>query len=226
MRVLLIEDDLQIAGHVRKGLEELGFTVDHAVEGREGWMMASTDPYAMIILDRMLPGMDGLAILHGLRAAGNLTPVLLLSALSQVDDRVLGLRAGADDYLTKPFAFSELHARVDALLRRETRRNVQDTTLRCGDLAMDLISRRVVRAGRRIELQPREFQLLEFLLRRVDEVVSRTMLLEGVWGFHFDPNTNVIDVHVSRLRQKIDQGFERALLKTVRGAGYRLTAEN
>lgn len=210
MRILLIEDDRQIAEFVGKGLREIGFNVDHAADGRNGWLMASTEPYALIILDRMLPGMEGLAILRGLRAAGTTTPVIVLSALSQVDDRVKGLRAGGDDYLTKPFAFSELHARIDALLRRENSTGSQTTTLSCGDLQMDLIARNVQRGGKSIALQPREFQLLEFLLRHVGQVVSRTMLLEGVWGFHFDPQTNVIDVHISRLRQKIDQGFERA----------------
>lgn len=222
MRILLIEDDRQIADFVVKGLREIGFTVDHAVDGRDGWLMASTEPYALIILDRMLPGMEGLSILQGLRAAGTTTPVIVLSALAQVDDRVKGLRAGGDDYLGKPFAFSELHARIDALLRRDRRTGVQETTLGCGDLQMDLIARSVRRGGKTIALQPREFQLLEFLLRHVGHVVSRTMLLEGVWGFHFDPHTNVIDVHISRLRQKIDQGFDRPMLATVRGAGYRL----
>jgi two-component system OmpR family response regulator len=222
MRILLIEDDRQIADFVLKGLREIGFTVDHAVDGRDGWLMASTEPYALIILDRMLPGMEGLSILQGLRAAGTTTPVIVLSALAQVDDRVKGLRAGGDDYLGKPFAFSELHARIDALLRRDRRTGVQETTLSSGDLQMDLIARSVRRSGKTIALQPREFQLLEFLLRHVGHVVSRTMLLEGVWGFHFDPHTNVIDVHISRLRQKIDQGFDRPLLTTVRGAGYRL----
>lgn len=222
MRILLIEDDRQIAEFVVKGLRESGFEVDHASDGRDGWMLASTEPYVLVILDRMLPGMEGLAILRALRAMGNTTPVLLLSALAQVDDRVVGLRAGGDDYLTKPFAFSELHARVDALLRRERSRGVQQTVLRCQDLEMDLVARSVRRGGKPIALQPREFQLLEFLLRNAGQLVSRTMLLEGVWGFHFDPHTNVIDVHVSRLRQKIDKDFERPLLSTVRGAGYRL----
>lgn len=222
MRILLIEDDRQIADFVIKGLRECGYTVDHASDGREGWMLASTEPYVLVILDRMLPGMEGLAILRALRAMGSATPVLLLSALGQVDDRVAGLRAGGDDYLTKPFAFSELHARVDALLRRDRARGVQETVLRCQDLEMDLIARSVRRDGKPILLQPREFQLLEFLLRNAGQLVSRTMLLEGVWGFHFDPHTNVIDVHISRLRQKIDRDFERPLLSTVRGAGYRL----
>ena len=221
MRILLIEDDRVIAEFVIKGLREIGFTVDHAAEGRAGWLMASTEPYVLIILDRMLPGMEGLAILQGLRAAGNTTPVLILSALSQVDDRVKGLRAGGDDYLTKPFAFSELHARVDALLRRERTRGIQEVALRYADLELDLLTRAVRRGGKAIELQPREFQLLEFFMRHIGQVVTRTMLLEAVWGFHFDPQTNVIDVHISRLRQKLDHGSELALLVTVRGAGYR-----
>lgn len=222
MRILLIEDDPQIADFVRKGLNEIGFEVDHAADGRDGWLMAATEPYVLIVLDRMLPRMDGLAIVHGLRASGCTTPVLILSALSQVDDRVKGLRAGGDDYLSKPFAFSELHARIDALLRRERTQGLQETVLRCADLEMDLIARSVRRRGKTLLLQPREFQLLEFLLRHVGQVVSRTMLLEGVWGFHFDPQTNLIDVHISRLRQKIDQDFDNPLLKTVRGAGYKM----
>ncbi len=225
MRILIIEDDAQIASFIVKGLSELGFTVDHASDGRDGWLMAATEPYAAIVVDRMLPGMDGLAIVQGLRASGSTTPVLILSALGQVDDRVKGLRAGGDDYLTKPFAFSELHARIDALLRRDRKQGAQESVLRCADLEMDLIARTVRRRGKVIALQPREFQLLEFLLRHVGHVVSRTMLLEGVWGFHFDPQTNVIDVHMSRLRQKVDYGFEPALLQTVRGAGYRLAAD-
>ena len=225
MRILIIEDDAQIASFIVKGLSELGFTVDHTSDGRDGWLMAATEPYAAIVVDRMLPGMDGLAIVQGLRASGSTTPVLILSALGQVDDRVKGLRAGGDDYLTKPFAFSELHARIDALLRRDRKQGAQEVVLRCGDLEMDLIARTVRRRGKVIALQPREFQLLEFLLRHVGHVVSRTMLLEGVWGFHFDPQTNVIDVHMSRLRQKVDHGFEPSLLQTVRGAGYRLAAD-
>jgi two-component system, OmpR family, response regulator len=222
MRILLIEDDPKIAEYIVRGLREAGFSVDHAADGRNGWLMASTEPYTLNIVDRMLPDMDGLAIVQALRAAGKRTPILFLSALGQVDDRVKGLRAGGDDYLTKPFAFSELLARVEALLRRGESHAETAVTLSCGDLEMDLIGRRVRRGGKTIALQPREFQLLEFFLRNRDRVVSRTMLLEGVWGYHFDPGTNVIDVHISRLRQKIDRDFSPPLLNTVRGAGYRL----
>jgi two-component system OmpR family response regulator len=224
MKVLVIEDDREAAAYVVKGLGESGYVVDHAAEGRDGLFMATDGSYDALVVDRMLPGMDGLAVIAALRAAEVRTPALILSALGAVDDRVKGLRAGGDDYLVKPFAFAELLARLEALLRR-TGGPSATTKLRVGDLEMDLLARRVRRAGREIELLPREFTLLEFMMRRAGQVVTRTMLLENVWDYHFDPQTNVIDVHVSRLRQKIDKGFEHPLLHTVRGAGYRLAAE-
>jgi two-component system OmpR family response regulator len=224
MKLLVIEDDRETAAYIVKGLAESGYVVDHAGEGRDGLFMASSGAYDALIVDRMLPGMDGLAIIAALRAAEISTPVLILSALGAVDDRVKGLRAGGDDYLVKPFAFAELLARLEALLRRGT--GTQATTvLKVGDLEMDLLARNVRRGAQQIELLPREFRLLEFLMRHAGQVVTRTMLLENVWDYHFDPQTNVIDVHVSRLRQKIDKGFEHPLLHTVRGAGYCLRAE-
>ncbi len=224
MKVLVIEDDREAAAYIGKGLGESGYVIDYASEGRDGLFMASSGGYDVIVVDRMLPGMDGLAIIAALRAAEIHTPVLILSALGAVDDRVKGLRAGGDDYLVKPFAFAELLARIEALLRRGS--GGQATTrLKVGTLEMDLLARTVQRGGRDIELLPREFRLLEFLMRRAGQVVTRTMLLENVWDYHFDPQTNVIDVHVSRLRQKIDKGFDRPLLHTVRGAGYRLSSE-
>jgi two-component system OmpR family response regulator len=224
MKVLVIEDDREAAAYVVKGLGESGYVVDHAAEGRDGLFMATDGSYDALVVDRMLPGMDGLAVIAALRAAEVRTPALILSALGAVDDRVKGLRAGGDDYLVKPFAFAELLARLEALLRR-TGGPSATTKLSVGDLEMDLLARRVRRAGHEIELLPREFTLLEFMMRRAGQVVTRTMLLENVWDYHFDPQTNVIDVHVSRLRQKIDKGFEHPLLHTVRGAGYRLAAE-
>jgi two-component system OmpR family response regulator len=204
-------------------LAQAGCNVDHAANGRDGLFLATTENYDALVVDRMLPGIDGLTVIRTLRASANTTPVLILSALGEVDDRVKGLKAGGDDYLVKPFAFSELLARLEALARRaKTGSDAPATMLRAGDLEMDLLRREVRRAGKPIDLQPREFQLLEFLLRHVGQVVTRTMLLEGVWDYHFDPQTNVIDVHISRLRSKIDKGFERPLLHTVRGAGYRL----
>jgi two-component system OmpR family response regulator len=226
VRILVVEDDSKTAAFMAKGLAEAGFVVDRAGDGREGLFMASSGDYDAVILDRMLPGLDGLAVLQALRAANVATPVLIVSALARVDERVKGLRAGGDDYLTKPFAFSELQARVEALLRRREGKQEQPTRLACGDLEMDLLARRVTRRGQPVDLQPREFKLLEFLLRHSGQVVTRTMLLEGVWDYHFDPQTNVIDVHVSRLRAKIDKGFATPLLHTVRGAGYRLAADS
>jgi two-component system OmpR family response regulator len=222
MRILVIEDDRNVAGYVVKGLRESGYAVDHAADGKEGLFLATSERYDAIIVDRMLPSLDGLAIVRALRAANDRTPALILSALGDVDDRVLGLRAGGDDYLTKPFAFSELLARVEALLRRAQPADQPTTALRVADLEMDLLTRSVKRADRPIDLQPREFRLLEYLMRHSGQVVTRTMLLEGVWDYHFDPQTNVIDVHISRLRAKIDRGFDRPLLHTVRGAGYKL----
>lgn len=219
MKLLLIEDDRGAADYVARGLRESGHSVDHAVDGAEGLALALASRYDVIIVDRMLPFLDGLAVVQALRAQGATTPILILSALAQVDDRVKGLRAGGDDYLTKPFAFAELLARVDVLQRR-TAVNEAPTRLRAGDLELDLVSRRVTRGGAVVELTAREFRLLEYLLRHAGQVVTRTMLLENVWDLHFDPQTNVIDVHISRLRSKIDKGFDRPLLHTIRGAGY------
>src|SRR3954454_8423041 len=223
MKLLIIEDDHETAAYLVKGLSECGYTVDHSGEGREGLFLATSGSYDALVLDRMLPGMDGLAILGALRAAKIGTPALILSALGSVDDRVKGLRSGGDDYLVKPFAFSELLARIEALLRRGAEAPTL-TKLRVGDLELALLTRSVKRGDKTIDLLPREFQLLESLMRNAGHVVTRTMLLENVWDFHFDPQTNVIDVHVSRLRQKIDRHFERPLLHTVRGAGYSLRA--
>ncbi len=224
MHILVIEDDAGTADYLVKGLTESGYVVDRAADGREGLYMALGQDYDAMIVDRMLPGLDGLSIVQAVRAQGARTPVLILSALGEVDDRVKGLRAGGDDYLTKPYAFSELLARLEAVLRRGSAETA-DRHLKVADLEMDLLSRAVRRAGKPIELQPREFKLLEYLMRHTGQVVTRTMLLEAVWDYHFDPQTNVIDVHVSRLRQKIDKGFDRPLLHTVRGAGYMLRAE-
>jgi two-component system OmpR family response regulator len=223
MKLLVVEDDRETAAYLQKGLSESGYAVDRAGDGREGLFMASSGGYDAIVLDRMLPGMDGLAVLGALRAADIRTPALILSALGSVDDRVKGLRAGGDDYLVKPFAFSELLARIEALLRRGQAAPAT-TSLRVADLELDLLTRSVKRGGKPIELLPREFSLLEYLMRNSGQVVTRTMLLEHVWDYHFDPQTNVIDVHVSRLRQKIDKNFDRPLLHTVRGAGYCLRA--
>jgi len=221
-RVLVVEDDVDTADYVAKGLREAGFTVEHVADGRDGLYMASSSAFDAIIMDRMLPGMDGLSVVRALRAAGVETPILILSALSQLDERVMGLRAGGDDYLTKPFGFSELHARIENLLRRRGGKAVE-TTLRCADLEMDLLSRKVVRAGRSLDLLPREFKLLEYFLRNRDRVVTRTMLLEQVWDYRFDPHTSIIDTHISRLRKKLDDGFPKPLLHTLRGVGYRLS---
>jgi two-component system, OmpR family, response regulator len=219
MRILVVEDDEKTAAFMVKGLNEAGYVVDHAATGRDGLFLATSGDYDAAIVDRMLPALDGLSLIQALRAANIQTPILILSALGQVDDRVSGLRAGGDDYLTKPFAFSELLARVESLLRRRGGSG-PETRLTVGDLEMDLLARSVRRGGTPIELQPREFRLLEYLMRHAGQVVTRTMLLENVWDYHFDPQTNVIDVHISRLRQKIDKGFEAPLLHTVRGAGY------
>jgi two-component system, OmpR family, response regulator len=224
MKVLLVEDNERVAKFVTKGLREAGHTVDHADNGRDGMFMTVSEPYDAIIMDRMLPGqIDGLAIIEAMRKTGNLTPVLILSALGDVDERIRGLRSGGDDYLTKPFAFGELLARLDALMRR-AQGNSTETTLSVGDLKMDLLSRKVTRGERTIILQNREFKLLEYLMRHVDQVVTRTMLLESVWDYHFDPQTNVVDVHISNLRQKIEREDERPLLRTMRNAGYMMTA--
>jgi len=219
MKLLLVEDDPEAAAYLTRALEEAGHTVEHAEEGREGLLAAAGNPYDVIVLDRMLPEMDGLAILRTLRAARVRTPVLLLTALAGIDDRVEGLEAGADDYMVKPFAFVELNARIHALARRPPPQEVV-TVLQVGDLRMDLLKRTVTRASMRVDLQPREFQLLEFLMRHAGRVVTRTMLLEGIWNFNFEPQTNIVETHMSRLRSKIDRGYPRELIHTVRGSGY------
>jgi len=220
MRILVIEDDPEVAAYLVKGLKEQGHSVDQAEDGNNGLFLASSEDYDAMIIDRMLPELDGLTIVKTVRATGKTTPMLVLSALGEVDDRVEGLRAGGDDYLTKPFAFSELLARIDALIRRNKQSSGNELNLCVADLELDLLARVVQRAGQRIDLQPREFRLLEYLMRHAGQVVTRTMLLEQVWDYHFDPQTNVIDVHISRLRGKIDKGFAKPLLHTVRGAGY------
>ena len=225
MKILLIEDDREAAEYLVKALTESGYVVDHSAEGRDGLFMATSSAYDALIVDRMLPGMDGLSIIAALRAADIRTPTLILSALGAVDDRVKGLRAGGDDYLVKPYAFSELQARLEALLRRGSSAPATTTKLRVADLEMDLLSRTVKREAQTIDLLPREFRLLEYLMRHAGQVVTRTMLLESVWDYHFDPQTNVIDVHISRLRQKIDKGFGKPLLHTIRGAGYSLRTD-
>lgn len=223
-KILVVEDDATTADYIAGGLEQNGFVVDRASDGRDGLFHATDSNYAAIVLDRMLPGMDGLSVLSAIRAAGIETPVIVLSALGSTDERVKGLKAGSDDYLPKPFAFSELLARIEALQRRGgASPKPMETSLGCGDLTMDLLTRRVERAGKRVDLQPREFRLLEVLLRNHGQVVTRTMMLEEVWDYHFDPGTNVIDVHISRLRKKIDEGSDRPLLHTVRGVGYMLS---
>lgn len=225
-KILVIEDDADTRAFIAKGLCEHGHCVDQSSDGRDGLFMASDGGYDLVILDRMLPGLDGLGVLKALRAANVQTPVLILSALASVDDRIAGLENGSDDYLVKPFAFSELAARVNALLRRADGKTTDsaEARLAVGDLEIDLLTRVVRRAGRAIDLKPREYALLEYFARNADRVVTRTMLLEQVWDYHFDPATNVIDVHVSRLRKKLDEGFVGTMLHTVRGAGYRLAA--
>ncbi len=223
MNILVIEDDADAADYLQKGLKESGHQVEHADNGRDGLIKAAADAFDVLIVDRMLPGLDGLSLVQHLRAAGNTTPVLFLSALGEVDDRVKGLRAGGDDYLVKPYAFAELLARIETLGRRPQATPVS-TTLQIADLEMDLLGRKVVRGERLIDLQTKEFQLLEVLMRHAGQVMTRTMLLEKVWDYHFDPQTNVIDVHISRLRQKIDRDFDVPLIHTVRGAGYCLRA--
>ena len=219
MKLLLVEDDAEAAGYLARGLSEAGHSVDRAEAGREGLMLAVSQPYDVVILDRMLPAVDGLTIVRTMRASDVKSPVLLLTAGGGIDDRVEGLEAGADDYLVKPYAFPELLARVNALARRPPTADIQGV-LKVGDLELDRLKRTVTRAGRRIELQPREFQLLEHLMRHADRVVTRTMLLQSVWDFHFEPRTNIVETHISRLRSKVDGGFDRKLIHTVRGAGY------
>lgn len=226
MHILLIEDDINAASYVIKGLKESGHVVDHASDGEEGMELSLTLKFDVIIIDRMLPKLDGLSLIKKIRDQKINTPILILSALGEVDEKVLGLKAGADDYLAKPFSFSELLARIEVLVRR-TNPEVKETSLKVGSLIMNLLTRQVHRNGIEIELQPREFRLLEFLMRRSNQVVTRTMLLEGVWEYHFDPQTNVIDVHISRLRSKIDKPFDgKEMLFTERGAGYALRTDD
>jgi two-component system, OmpR family, response regulator len=219
MRILVIEDDQETASYLVKALGEAGHVADEAHDGQTGFELASSGDYDVLVVDRMLPKRDGLSVIAAVRDAGNRVPVLILSALGQVDDRVTGLRAGGDDYLPKPYSFSELLARVEVLGRRSAPKEAE-THYRVADLELDRLSRKVQRGGDAITLQPREFRLLEYLMKNAGTVVTRTMLLEKVWDYHFDPQTNVIDVHMSRLRAKIDKGFERPLLHTVRGSGY------
>lgn len=221
MRILLIEDDESAALFILKGLKEHGYVTDHACDGKDGLFLAASEKYDALIIDRMLPGLDGLSIVKMLRATGVKAPAIFLTTMSGIDDRVEGLDAGADDYLVKPFAFAELLARLAALLRRPPV-SEEKTVLRVGELEMDLLRRTVRRAGRSIDLQPQEFRLLEYLIRSDGRVVTRTMLLENVWGFHFDPQTSVVETHISRLRAKIDKGFDSELIRTVRGVGYSL----
>ena len=223
MRMLIVEDDLEAADAMARGLTEAGHACATAADGEEGLTTARAGGFDVMIVDRMMPKMNGVQLVETIRREGDRTPVLFLSALGEVGDRVDGLQAGGDDYLVKPYAFAELIARIEALARRRDTGSVQ-TLLKVGELEMDLIARTVHRSGKEIDLQPREFQLLEFMMRHAGQSVTRTMLLEKVWHYHFDPQTNVIDVHISRLRSKIDKGFDRAMLQTVRGAGYRLDA--
>ena len=219
MKILVVEDDSETAHYVQRGLNEAGHSADLAVNGVDGLMQAVSSAYDVIVLDRMLPGLDGVSLLRTLRSAGVQTPVLLLTAMGGIDDRVEGLNAGGDDYLVKPFAFSELLARVSALGRRPPTQ-AAPTRFTVADLALDLLNRQVTRAGRRVELQPREFRLLEYLMRNAGRAVTRTMLLEQVWDFHFDPRTNIVETHMSRLRGKVDRGFGKELIETIRGVGY------
>ncbi|WP_041368266.1 response regulator transcription factor [Methylocella silvestris] len=220
MRILIVEDDSEAANYMAKAFREAGHVADHVGDGLEGYARAREEDYDVLIVDRMLPKLDGLSLIGGLRAQKVETPVLILSALGQVDDRVKGLRAGGDDYLSKPYAFAELLARVEILARRKQNGTGEETVYRVGGLELDRLAHKVAREGKEIQLQPREFRLLEYLMRHAGQVVTRTMLLENVWDYHFDPQTNVIDVHISRLRSKIDKGFEPPLLQTIRGAGY------
>lgn len=222
MKLLVIEDDKDVAAYITKGMKESGHIVDCANNGKDGLFLATTEKYDAMIVDRMLPELDGLTIIKTIRGAGNMTPALILSALDEVDDRVKGLRSGGDDYLVKPFAFTELLARIELLARRANQSGAQDrqTKIIAGDMEVDLLSRKVRRQGQEIDLQSREFALLEYMLQNKGQVVTRTMILENVWDYHFDPQTNVIDVHISRLRGKIDKGFDKPIIRTVRGAGY------
>lgn len=224
MKILVVEDDAETAAYIARGLREAGHVVDHAPDGQEGLFLATGGGYDVMVVDRMLPKLDGLSLLRALRATGNATPAIFLTARAGLGDRVEGLDAGGDDYLTKPFAFAELMARINAIARRPPLQQ-ETTVLRVGELEMDLLKRTVLRGAKRLELQPREFRLLEYLMRRAGEVVTRTMLLEGVWDFHFDPKTSVVETHISRLRSKVDKGFESELIHTVRGAGYVIRAD-
>jgi two-component system OmpR family response regulator len=224
MKILLIEDDTEAAKYLQKGLREQGHVVDHAEDGKDGLFLGTSEKYDAMIIDRMIPEVDGLTIVQTLRASGNETPIILLTALDKVDEKVKGLKAGADDYLAKPYSFTELLARLDTITRRKSGDKATQTKLTCGDLEMDLLTRNVKRAGKDVDLQAREFALLEYLMRNSGQVVTRTMLLEHVWDYNFDPQTNVIDVHISRLRQKIDKGFDKSMIQTLRGAGYKLVA--
>jgi two-component system OmpR family response regulator len=221
-RILVVEDDTETADYLVRSLREDGYTVEQVADGRDGLIMGSSSEFDLILMDRMLPTMDGLSVVRALRAANVETPILILSALAHIDERVGGLRAGGDDYITKPFGYSEVAARIENLLRRKPGTAVE-TELRCGDLTVDLLTRRVSRGGQAIDLLPREFKLLEYLLRHKDRVVTRTMLLEQVWDYRFDPHTSVVDTHISRLRRKIDEGFGPPLLHTLRGTGYRFS---
>ncbi len=223
MRILAIEDDATVASFLKNRLGEDGHSVDHAADGHDGLLLASANSYEVMIVDRMLPGIDGLTVIQAVRNRGDQTPILILSALGEVDDKVRGLKAGGDDYLVKPFAYSELMARVESLVRRFSSRE-ERTSLVVAGLRMDLLSREVSRDGQSIDLKPREFLLLEYLMRHAGQTLTRTMLLEAVWDYHFDPQTNVIDVHISRLRQKVDRAFDEPLIHTIRGAGYVLRA--
>ncbi|SEN25711.1 two-component system, OmpR family, response regulator [Sphingomonas gellani] len=226
-KILIVEDDTSTSSYIAKGLVEAGYAVETCGNGRDGLFLASEGIFDLIIADRMLPGLDGLAMVSAIRAAGIATPALILSALASVDDRVDGLKAGADDYLCKPFSFAELSARIEALVRRTDRTSAEPmkTRLGVGDLEIDLLARSVTRAGRAIPLGAREFGILEFLARHAGQVVTRTMMLEKIWNYHFDPGSNVVDVHIGRLRRKLEDGFATPILHTVRGAGYKLSAE-
>lgn len=221
-RILVVEDDADTAEYILKGLREEGYTVEHVADGRDGLYLATSSSFDAIVMDRMVPGMDGLSVIKALRAAGMETPIIILSALGQMDERVKGLRSGGDDYLAKPFGYSELSARLVNLMRRGSSKPAE-SNLTCGDLDMDLLARKVARGGKMIDLLPREFKLLEYLLRNKNRVVTRTMLLEQVWDYRFDPHTSLIDTHISRLRKKIDDDFSSPLLHTIRGTGYRLS---
>jgi len=226
LRILVVEDDDGHAQFITEGLKQAGHNIDHAVDGMDGLFLATEEKYDVLIVDRMIPKLDGLTVIETLRKSGNKTPVLVLSSLSKVEERVKGLRAGGDDYLTKPFEFAELLARIEALVRRATPEQAEQTVLKVGDLEMNLLNREVKREGKIIDLQTKEFQLLEYLVRRENQVVTRTMLLEGVWDFHFSPNTNLIDAQMSKLRIKIDKPFKKQLIKTLKGAGYKISAKD